>query len=126
VLIVDDSPVNRYLAQQALKRQGAKSTLAQDGQQALELLKRRPDGFDAVLMDIQMPVMDGLEATRMLRQDPRLRALPIIAVTASVMMSDREAAMAAGMDAFLTKPLELPQLVETLLRCCPHTAASPV
>jgi CheY-like chemotaxis protein len=122
VLIVDDSPVNRYLAQQALKRQGAKSTLAQDGQQALELLKRRPDGFDAVLMDIQMPVMDGLEATRMLRQDPRLRALPIIAVTASVMMSDREAAMAAGMDAFLTKPLELPLLVETLLRCCPHTA----
>ena len=124
VLIVDDSPVNRYLAQEALKREGAKSTLAQDGQQALELMKLRPDLFDAVLMDIQMPVMDGLEATRILRKDPRMQALPIIAVTASVMMSDREAAMAAGMDAFLTKPLELAQLVETLLSCLPPTAAS--
>ena len=124
VLIVDDSPVNRYLAQEALKREGAKSTLAEDGQQALELLKLRPDLFDAVLMDIQMPVMDGLEATRILRKDPRMQALPIIAVTASVMMSDREAAMAAGMDAFLTKPLELAQLVETLLSCCPPTTAS--
>jgi len=124
VLIVDDSPVNRYLAREALKREGAKSTLAEDGQQALELLKLRPDLFDAVLMDIQMPVMDGLEATRILRKDPRMQALPIIAVTASVMMSDREAAMAAGMDAFLTKPLELAQLVETLLSCFPPMAAS--
>jgi len=126
VLIVDDSAVNRYLARQALKCEGAESTLARDGEQALELLKLRPDHFDAVLMDIQMPVMDGLEATRILRKDPRTHALPIIAVTANVMMSEREAAMAAGMDAFLTKPLELPLLVETLLRCRPHTVAGPI
>ncbi|MFM8443708.1 MAG: response regulator [Methylococcus sp.] len=124
VLVVDDSSVNRYLAQQILKREGAKSTLAQDGQQALERLQATADPFDAVLMDIQMPVMDGLEATRALRNDPRTRALPVIALTASVMEEDRKEAMAAGMNAFLTKPLELGLLIETLLRCCSHPAVS--
>jgi CheY-like chemotaxis protein len=117
VLEVDDNPMNRILAQRALKLEGAEVTLANDGQQALDILKARPRDFDAVLMDVQMPVMDGLTATRAIRADATLAKLPVFALTAGVLPEEREAALEAGVTDFLTKPLELPRLVEALSAC---------
>jgi len=117
VLEVDDNPMNRMLAQRALKLEGAEVTLANDGQQALDILKARPRDFDAVLMDVQMPVMDGLTATRAIRADATLSKLPVFALTAGVLPEEREAALEAGVTDFLTKPLELPRLVEALSTC---------
>ena len=117
VLEVDDNAMNRMLAQRALKLEGAEVTLASDGQQALDILKARPRDFDAVLMDVQMPVMDGLSATRAIRADAALARLPVFALTAGVLPEEREAALSAGVTDFLTKPLELPRLVEALSTC---------
>ncbi|MFM2004367.1 MAG: hypothetical protein RLZZ09_22, partial [Pseudomonadota bacterium] len=77
LLVVDDSQVNRYLAERVLKREGAEVTLMNDGQQALDGLRANPQGFDLVLMDIQMPVMDGLAATRAIREELGLKTLPV-------------------------------------------------
>ena len=114
LLVVDDNQLNRMLAERALKLEGARVTLANDGQQALDRLRAGPGDFDAVLMDIQMPVMDGLTATRNLRVDEALRHLPVFALTAGVLPEEREAALAAGVNDFLTKPLDLENLVGVL------------
>ena len=114
-LVVDDSAMNRDLVERALTLEGATATLAADGQQALQVLGSRPGAFDAVLMDVRMPVMDGLTATRLIRGDLGLTALPVIALTAGVLAEEREAARAAGIDAFLPKPLDLEQLTALLL-----------
>ena len=79
------------------------------------MLGRRPDDFDVVLMDIQMPVMDGLTATRAIRRHPGLQRLPVIALTAGVLPEERQAALDAGMTDFLTKPIDLAHML-TLLR----------
>ena len=89
-------------------------TLAVDGQQALQLLRTAPLPFDVVLMDVQMPVMDGLTATREIRQDPGLSALPVVALTAGVLPEEREAALNAGMNDFLAKPLDTQRLAAVL------------
>ncbi|ADX48069.1 multi-sensor hybrid histidine kinase [Paracidovorax avenae ATCC 19860] len=110
VLLVDDNELNRLVATGLLEAGGLQVDTANDGAQALERLARAPDGtYDAVLMDMQMPVMDGLTATRRLRDDPRFAALPVIAMTANAAALDVERARAAGMDDHLPKPvLELP------------------
>jgi CheY-like chemotaxis protein len=102
------------------------ATTAEDGQQALQRLKTQPQAFDAVLMDIQMPVMDGLTATRLIRDDSQLKTLPVFALTAGVLDEEREAALAAGVNDFLTKPVDLDQLAATLssLRPQPDKLAS--
>ncbi len=123
VLVVDDSALNRLLVERALRQEGALPTLAGDGQQALQILKARPDAVDVALMDIQMPVMDGLEATRAIRADAALARLPVIAFTAGVMAEDRKAAEAAGVDGFLAKPVDIHWLVSTL---APYVPAAPV
>ena len=110
VLAVDDSPINLRMLESALGRLGVLVTLARDGQEALDILKASPRDFDLVLMDIQMPVMDGLEATREIRQNPELGKLPVIALTAGVLPEEREAALNAGMYDFLAKPLNLEQM----------------
>lgn len=114
VLGVDDNRLNLFLLERALQLEGASVHLAADGQQALQTLRAHPGGFDVVLMDIQMPVMDGLTATREIRQDPALRDLPVIALTAGVLGEEREAARNAGMDDFLAKPLDLTAMVAML------------
>jgi PAS domain S-box-containing protein len=114
LLVVDDNQLNRMLAERALKLEGAQVTLANDGQQGLDRLRAGPGDFDAVLMDVQMPVMDGLTATRHLREDEALRHLPVFALTAGVLPEEREAALAAGVNDFLTKPLNLENLVGVL------------
>ncbi len=114
VLAVDDNHINLFMLERALQLEGAQVHLAADGQQALQTLAASPHGFDVVLMDIQMPVMDGLTATRAIRQNPELAALPVIALTAGVLAEERAAAEAAGMTDFLPKPLELERMVVVL------------
>ena len=114
LLAVDDSPLNRDLVERALTLEGAQVSLAADGQQALQWLETRAQEVDAVLMDVQMPVMDGLTALRRIRQDLGLKELPLLALTAGVLAEQQAAARAAGADAVLAKPLDLDHLVTTL------------
>ncbi len=119
VLLVEDQPLNQELATELLQRAGVRVSLARDGMEALDTLARleasgqRPDG---VLMDCQMPRMDGYSATQHIRQDMRWQALPIIAMTASAMATDREQALAAGMNDHVPKPLNIEQMFNTLRR----------
>ncbi|HEX5739092.1 MAG TPA: PAS-domain containing protein, partial [Hydrogenophaga sp.] len=114
VLLVDDSDINLEIAEHLLKREGASVVTASSGRQALQRLEAGPDAYDVVLMDVQMPDMDGLEATRHLRKRPELVKLPVIALTAGALAEERRRAMDAGMNAFLTKPLEPQLLVRTV------------
>jgi CheY-like chemotaxis protein/HPt (histidine-containing phosphotransfer) domain-containing protein len=116
LLVVDDSAMNRDLVERALALEGATATLAADGQQAVELLRNKPDGFDAVLMDVQMPVMDGLTATRQIRTELGLAALPIIAFTAGVRDDQQADARRAGANDVLPKPMDLDQMASLLAR----------
>ena len=119
VLVVDDSAMNRDVAERALMLEGATVTLAADGRQAVELLTSRPTAFDALLMDVRMPVMDGLTATRLIRHELGLMDLPIIAFTAGVMTEEQQAARAAGANEVLAKPVDLERMTAVLLRWAP-------
>ncbi|HRZ22689.1 MAG TPA: PAS domain-containing protein [Candidatus Contendobacter sp.] len=126
VLVVDDSAMNRDVVERALGLEGATAMLAADGQQAIECLKARLAAFDVVLMDVQMPVMDGLTATRLIRRDLGLMALPIIAFTAGVLPEQQAAAREAGANDVLAKPLDLEQMTAMLLQWVkPHSVALP-
>jgi two-component system sensor histidine kinase/response regulator len=117
LLVVEDNIINQQVAQEMLTHEGATVELAENGQLGVEAVHRAigcGQSYDAVLMDIQMPVMDGYTATRLLRQDAALAKLPIIAMTANAMASDREACLAAGMNAHIGKPFKLAELVELL------------
>lgn len=114
ILAVDDNRINLFILERALQLEGASVQMAADGQQALRILDALPDQFDAVLMDIQMPVMDGLSATRAIRSNPRLAGLPVIALTAGGFSEDRQSALAAGMNDVLAKPVNLDQMVAVL------------
>lgn len=115
-LVVDDSRMNRDVVERMLQLEGADAVLAVDGQQAIQLLGSSQNGFDAVLMDVQMPVMDGLTATRQIRNDPQFRQLPIIALTAGVLPEQREQTRVAGFTDFIAKPVDLEELVAVLTR----------
>jgi PAS domain S-box-containing protein len=115
VLIVDDSDINREVARRVLELAGAHVELAADGLQAVETIRSRPREFDVVLMDIQMPVLDGHEATRRIRGELRLPHLPIIAFTAAALDSHRLQAVEAGMNDYLVKPFEPQTLIDTIL-----------
>jgi two-component system, sensor histidine kinase and response regulator len=132
LLVAEDNPNNQQVAKELLEHEGAQITLADDGEQALALLRQqrlqplRHQAFDAVLMDMQMPVMDGLSAARAIRTELGLTAaqLPIIAMTANAMPADREACLAAGMNEHVGKPFELEALVAVLLRLLPDRASA--
>ncbi|MDD2883931.1 MAG: ATP-binding protein [Dechloromonas sp.] len=126
VLLVEDNATNRLVASRLLEKMQAVVSSAVDGAQAVAQLEADPLAFDLVLMDIQMPVMDGLAATQHLRADPRFALLPIIAMTAGAMPQDRERCLAAGMNAYLTKPIHVAELAATLQRFAParHTKYS--
>jgi CheY-like chemotaxis protein len=112
VLLVEDNEVNWEMLSRRLVRRGYEVQLATDGQAAVEMAKRvRPD---LVLMDMSLPVMDGWEATRRIKADPDVRHIPVIALTAHAMASDREAALAAGCDDYDTKPIEFDRLSEKM------------
>ncbi|MBR9727599.1 response regulator [Shewanella intestini] len=112
VLLVEDNFINQQVASELLKSAGYEVVLADNGQKALDIIDSRE--FDAVLMDIQMPVMDGLTAATQLRNRYTTKQLPIIAMTAHAMSGDREKSLAAGMNAHITKPIVLTELFETL------------
>jgi len=114
VLLVEDNEINREVALELLSTEGLIVETAGDGREAVEILGIRP--FDAVLMDCQMPVMDGFDATRALRARPELRDLPVIAMTASAMVGDRERALAAGMNDHIAKPIDIDGMFATLAR----------
>jgi len=114
ILVVDDSDINRDVAQRILQDKGASVALAEDGQRAIAWLLAHPDTVDLVLMDVQMPVMDGIEATRQLRAMPRFASLPIVALTAGAFKSHHDAARAAGMTHFVTKPFDIPVTVDLI------------
>jgi len=123
ILLVEDNPINQDVAEELLRSAGLTVTLAGDGRQALERLAEQD--FDLVLMDVQMPVMDGLQATRLLREQPRLAQLPVIAMTANAFGEDRARCLAAGMSDHVGKPVDPEQLYATLLRWLPERAALP-
>ncbi|MEP7299068.1 MAG: response regulator [Burkholderiales bacterium] len=114
VLLVDDNAINRELGVELLSRAGIRVRTACDGREALEALGREP--FDGVLMDCQMPIMDGYEATRRIRAEPQWRELPVIAMTANALISDREAVLAAGMNDHIAKPIRVDELFAVLAR----------
>ncbi|MCP5162064.1 MAG: response regulator [Hahellaceae bacterium] len=119
VLLVEDTPFNQEIATEFLAQVGVSVTLAENGQKALELLDQmtqQGDWPDAVLMDVQMPVMDGFEATRRIRSQPKYNALPIIAMTANAMKGDKNRCLQAGMDDYISKPISQAVLYQTLLR----------
>jgi signal transduction histidine kinase/CheY-like chemotaxis protein len=119
VLGVDDNRLNLMVLEKALKNEGAQVTLASDGLECLQILEAQPHDFDVVLMDIQMPVMDGLTATRTIRQNPRLAHIPVIALTAGVLPEERQAALDAGVNDFMAKPLDLHTMRKLLAHYVP-------
>lgn len=116
LLVVDDSDINREVAQRIFAAEGALVSLANDGQQALNWLQTHPGQIDIVLMDVQMPLMDGYEATRRIRRDPSLAKLPIIAVTAGAFKTQEDAAREAGMDDFIPKPFDVESAIALILK----------
>ena len=114
ILVAEDSEVNQVLALAMLDSLGHEAVVAADGEAALRALARGT--FDAVLMDVQMPVLSGLEATRRFRETEAGSGsrVPIIAMTANAMQGDREACLEAGMDGYLAKPIRRQQLAEAL------------
>ncbi|MCA1988257.1 MAG: response regulator [Desulfarculus sp.] len=114
VLLVEDNDVNQQVAKEILESAGLRVTIAADGRQGVEAV--RAGGYQAVLMDVQMPVMDGYAASRAIREDHAFDDLPIIAMTASAMTGDREKALAAGMNDHLAKPIDPHLLLATLRR----------
>jgi PAS domain S-box-containing protein len=116
LLVAEDNLINQQVAEELLTREGAVVSLADNGQIAVDWLRQDPQAYDLVLMDMQMPVLDGLQATHAIRNRLHLRDLPIVAMTANAMASDREACLAAGMNDHVGKPFELQHLVRTLLR----------
>ena len=104
ILLVEDNPVNRRLAEFLLRSQGYQVRAATNAQEAFDTIKaERPD---LILMDVQLPGMDGLEATRKLKEEPTTRDIPVVAVTSYAMKGDREKALAAGCSGYITKPID--------------------
>ncbi len=127
ILIAEDNTVNQKLALQILRKMGYRADIAANGLETLEALERQP--YDVILMDVQMPEMDGLEATRRIRAAPPQageRRPRIIAMTANAMQGDREICLAAGMDDYISKPIRIEELVMALSQCCPSEKLSPL
>ena len=114
ILLVEDNPINQELAQELLSSNGMTTVLASNGQESLDRLQKQ--SFDGVLMDCQMPIMDGYEATRRIREQVKHHTLPILAMTANAMVSDREKVLAVGMNDHISKPVNIRELFTTMAR----------
>ncbi len=125
VLVVEDNPFNQQLATELLEDAGVKVVVANNGREALEQLAAE-QSFDIVLMDVQMPEMDGYEATRRIRILPELAGLRVIAMTANATREDRESCVAAGMDDFLTKPIDPKRFYIELAKWLPERSATAI
>lgn len=112
ILIVEDNEMNRDMLSRRLQRRGFDVAMAVDGAQGVE--KARTILPDLILMDMSLPVMNGWDATRVIKADPRTRSIPIIALTAHAMAGDREKALEAGCDEYDSKPIELQRLLDKI------------
>jgi two-component system, sensor histidine kinase and response regulator len=126
VLLAEDNELNQELAVELLSRRGASVEVVDNGLKALERLSAAgPQAFDVVLMDLQMPVLDGLQTTRRLRETPRFDQLPIVACTAHAMAEEVQRSREAGMQGYLTKPLSVAEMLRVLQPYCGRTAREP-
>jgi PAS domain S-box-containing protein len=126
ILIVDDSEINLEVAQNILQQQGATVATSCNGAEAVALLREGPDVFDIVLMDVQMPVLDGNEATWLIRKELLLNALPIVGLTAGALVSERERSLEAGMNEFLSKPFDPVALIRVVRRFVEQKRGAPL
>ena len=117
LLLVEDNPTNIDVAASMLESLGAEVTIAINGRDALDVLQEQGPHFELVFMDMQMPEMDGLEATRQIKAHPQWAQLPVVAMTANAMEQDRRACREAGMVDHLAKPLEMSALIQAV---CQH------
>ena len=124
LLVVEDNELNQILARDVLEQAGFTVTIVENGQIAVDTVQRQ--NFDGVLMDVQMPVMDGFTATRTIRADQRFKDLPIIAMTANAMSGDREKALEAGMNDYVAKPLDLDKMFAVLRAWLPVREGEPL
>lgn len=122
LLLVEDNLVNQKVVLAMLRKKGYRIDIANDGQEALQKLELASAPYDLVLMDVQMPVLDGLEATRLIRRDPRWERLPVVAMTAHAMTGDREKCLEAGMNGYISKPVQPAHLISTVER---HLSTEP-
>ena len=114
ILLVEDNEINQQVAQELMEDAGMLVTIANHGQEALKQLQQ--DDFDGILMDMQMPVMDGITATKEIRKQTRFKSLHIIAMTANAMKADRDLCLAAGMNDHIAKPIDVKTLFQILER----------
>jgi len=114
VLLVEDIPINQEVATEILNKAGIVAEIANNGKEAVDLLFENPEKYDAVLMDVQMPGMDGFESSRIIRENDRFRELPIIAMTAHAMKGDREKCIKSGMNDYVSKPIDIDELFSTI------------
>jgi len=126
VLVVDDSDINLEVAQRILERQGARVTTCSDGASALATLRTHHENIDVVLMDVQMPFVDGNEATRRIRGELRLTALPIVALTAGALVGERQRSLDAGMNDFISKPFDPQVLIRKVRRLVESARGEPI
>ena len=124
ILIVEDNEMNRDMLSRRLERKGYNVLLAVDGQTGIDVARATTP--DLILMDMSLPVVDGWEATRRIKADGALKTIPIIALTAHAMASDRDKALEAGCDDYDTKPIELPRLLGKIVALLPDTMAEQV
>jgi len=121
ILIVEDNEMNRDMLSRRLERKGFQVLIAVDGEQGLEVARAKMP--DLILMDMSLPVVDGWEATRLLKSDERLKHIPVIALTSHAMVGERERALAAGCDDFDTKPVEFQRLLGKIRALAPGAAS---
>lgn len=122
LLVVEDNPFNQIVAKGLLEQAGASVDIVDDGQKALDQLRKSAHKYDLVLMDVQMPVMDGFTATRLLRDELKL-TLPVLAMTAGVTEFEREQCIASGMNDLIAKPIEVEHMLATISRYLPDKSA---
>ncbi|USD34345.1 MULTISPECIES: hybrid sensor histidine kinase/response regulator [Vibrio] len=123
VLLVEDNEINQQIAVELMEEKGIVVTVANNGAEALECLEQRigtPDMFEIIFMDLQMPVMDGYEASKRIRSDARYDTVPLIAMTAHAMVEERDRCMKIGMNDHVSKPIDPEHLFATIKRCCPQ------
>ena len=122
ILVVEDNEMNRDMVGRRLERRGYEVVVAVDGQEGVDMA--HSENPDLILMDLSLPVLNGWEATRQLKQDTKTNGIPIIALTAHAMASDRESAIEAGCDAYDTKPLEFSRLIGKIHALLPEDSSN--